>query len=417
LVLQTLVAACLGLVAAALVVTPLAAQQRKVYVTNEFDNSVSVIDANPSSGTFNTVIATPTVGSHPRPLAASPDGSWVYVVNRGVTPNTVSVISTVTDAAVATITVGTTARIAFRGDSAFAYAINEDSNNVTVIDTATMMVVSTLNVGLGPRDGATCPSSPYGLVFDHGSNDVTIIDGINNVVAATVPVGGEPLFGVFRPDCAFAFITTAANTLVAIDMSSLTAVATLPLGTNPVWAAVRPDGAFLYTANKGTNDICIIGTANPPFTEISQPPVGTAPVSGGMRPDGAFLFVINQGSNSVSVVDTSSNIVLATPIAVGSFPAAGVMRPDGSTFAVLNLLSRDVSVIDTTSDLVLATLFFGWDLDPDFHPDITADTNWLYVPKPVSNTVVAGDLVNFVVPPDIPVGTRPTHAAVAQIGP
>jgi YVTN family beta-propeller protein len=64
-----------------------------------------------------------------------------------------------------------------------------------------------------------------------------------------------------------------------------------------------------------------------------------------------------------------------------------------------------------------ATIFLGWDLDPDLRLDFTADGNWVYVTNPVSNTVLAGDLVNLVVAPPISVGTRPTHVAIAQIGP
>jgi YVTN family beta-propeller protein len=157
-------------------------------------------------------------------------------------------------------------------------------------------------------------------------------------------------------------------------MTTLTAVAMVPVGTSPVCGTIRPDGAFLYVTNQGSNNVSVIDATNPPFPEVARPTVGTIPLFGGIRPDGAFLFVINRGSNNVTVIDTTSNTVVAT-------------------------------------------IFLGWDLDPDLRLDFTADGNWVYVTNPVSNTVLAGDLVNLVVAPPISVGTRPTHVAIAQIGP
>jgi YVTN family beta-propeller protein len=336
-------------------------------------------------------------------------------MNHAESPNTISVLDTATDSVdPVPIPVGTgPSRIGFRPDSAFAYAINEGSNNISVIDAATRTVVNTLDVGMRPNGAAGCAAGPYGVVFNHGSNDVTIIDGTMNLVVATVPVGGEPLYGGFRPDCAFFFVITAADTVVAIDMTSLTTVATVPVGISPMWGTVRPDGAFLYVTNQGSNNVSVLDVTSPPFPVVATLTVGTAPVIGGIRPDGAYLFVVNQASNNVSVIDTTSNSVVGD-IAVGNAPVFGFMRPDGGSFSVFNILSQDVSVIDTTTMpfTVAATMFFGWTLDPDIRVDFSADGNWVYLTNPALNTVLAGDLVNFVVADPIPVGNRPTHVAI-----
>jgi YVTN family beta-propeller protein len=66
----------------------------RAYITNQSDNSVSVIDTNPTSSTFNQVIGKPfTVGNDPKAIVVSQDGSHVYVTNSGST--TVSVIGAV----------------------------------------------------------------------------------------------------------------------------------------------------------------------------------------------------------------------------------------------------------------------------------------------------------------------------------
>jgi YVTN family beta-propeller protein len=72
------------------------------YVTNESDNTVSVIDT-----ASNTVVATITVGTSPYGVAVTPDGKHVYVAN-GNPSDTASVIDTASNAVVvvATIVVG-----------------------------------------------------------------------------------------------------------------------------------------------------------------------------------------------------------------------------------------------------------------------------------------------------------------------
>jgi YVTN family beta-propeller protein len=62
----------------------------KVYVANEDDNTVSVIDA-----ATNTVVGTIPVGTIPQGVAVTPDGSKVYVAN--LIDNTMSVIATATN--------------------------------------------------------------------------------------------------------------------------------------------------------------------------------------------------------------------------------------------------------------------------------------------------------------------------------
>ena len=59
----------------------------RLYVTNNDDNTMSVIHT-----ATNTVTATIVVGSSPQAVAVDPSGRYVYVTNSG--DNTVSVIRT-----------------------------------------------------------------------------------------------------------------------------------------------------------------------------------------------------------------------------------------------------------------------------------------------------------------------------------
>ena len=91
----------------ALLLSSQLARAQNAYITNNFDDTVSVIDT-----ATNTVVGPPiTVGTTPIGLAITPDGSRVYVANQS--SNTVSVIATATNTVVGPpITVGS-APVAF----------------------------------------------------------------------------------------------------------------------------------------------------------------------------------------------------------------------------------------------------------------------------------------------------------------
>ena len=85
------------------------------------------------------VTATITVGSKPRGVAVSPDGTTAYVAN--FWSHTVSVIDTATNAIKAGfsagITVGTSPKgVAVSPDGTTLYVTNWDDDTVSVIDTA-----------------------------------------------------------------------------------------------------------------------------------------------------------------------------------------------------------------------------------------------------------------------------------------
>src|SRR5262249_18707983 len=91
----------------------------RAYVANQGTNTVSVLDATTGAAVGNPI----TVGSAPTGVAASPDGSKVYVTNR--TSGSVSVIRTTDNMVVNTITVGTQPEsVTFSTDGTRAYVSN-----------------------------------------------------------------------------------------------------------------------------------------------------------------------------------------------------------------------------------------------------------------------------------------------------
>jgi YVTN family beta-propeller protein len=143
--LRRALAASAGLALACLVGSA-AGFAQNAYITNEGDNTVSVIDT-----ATNTVIGSPIpVGRFPVGVAVTPDGSKVYVTNYDA--NTVSVIATATNTVIATIPVGfgsSPLGVAVTPDGSKVYVANRNGGTVSVIATANNTVLATIPVGGG----------------------------------------------------------------------------------------------------------------------------------------------------------------------------------------------------------------------------------------------------------------------------
>ena len=72
----------------------LTADLRKLFVSNEGDSSVSIVDADPRSSKFMTELKRIKVGSGPRAVACNPDGEDVFVMNYAA--NTISILNQTT---------------------------------------------------------------------------------------------------------------------------------------------------------------------------------------------------------------------------------------------------------------------------------------------------------------------------------
>ncbi len=169
----------------------------RVYVANTTSNNVSVIDANPTSGTYNQVVATVTVGTAPEQVAVTPDSQFVYVTN--LLDNTVSVIDTSTNTVTNVVTVGAHPRYVAIGNTPSginAYVGNSTANTISVINTANPSVVAatiTLSTGNDVKPIAITPDG-LTLLVANGNSILTVIDTANNTELANQTLGSIPNF-------------------------------------------------------------------------------------------------------------------------------------------------------------------------------------------------------------------------------
>jgi YVTN family beta-propeller protein len=176
------------------------------------------------------VSATVAVGSNPIGVADKPDGSKVYVANKG-RHSTVSVIDTATDSVSTTIDVGLTPiGVAVTPDGSRVYLANDAVNGtVSVIVTATNAVSATVAVGRHPFGIAVKPDGSKVYVANRGNGTVSVIDATNKVVA-TIDVGLAPHGLAVTSDGSKVYVANLNNCVSVIDTA-----------TNAVSATTRYD--------------------------------------------------------------------------------------------------------------------------------------------------------------------------------
>jgi YVTN family beta-propeller protein len=310
------------------------------YVSNSFDNTVSVIRTSD-----NEVISNVAVGEWPYGVAISGDGEYVYVSNTG-------------------------------------------DDTLSVIRTCDHTVTATIKVGASPGGVFVSPYGPYVYTADNDDNTVSVIDTSSNRVIASVDVGLWPEGLVTTPDGEHLYVVnTGDGTVSVIQTSDLRAIETVEVGEWPYGVAVSPSGEHIYVSNTRDNTVSVIRTSD--NTVVDTVNVAIRPIGIGVTPDGNYVYVAASRDNSVSVIRTSDNTVTAT-VEVGNWPWGLAVSPEGDYVYVSNIADDTVSVVRTTDNLATEVLAVG--ADPysfgKFVSDISDEVEWV-------NTVTDGEQIGI----------------------
>ncbi len=345
-----------------------------VYVSNPEAGSVTALFA--ATDALEGVVR---VGIRPGSIAVDPSGQFIFVTNQGATgdarPDSVSVIdanpSTTTFLQeIAQIQVEDGASdLAFSTRRNRAFVSNRLAGTVSVIDTDSANVTSflstTASIPVGPSPGVMAYSPDSGHVyviisFPTAGDSIAIVDadslGAPNLVSG-VPRGnaaGElPQADFLKASrngdfiwVSFSSQTSSGGGIAVIDTATDTVVSRLDLaGFSPSRFVEGDDSMLFVSGGEGTNSIVLIDASTPfALREVSRIAVGTAAVNRSLTLslDRTRVYVPNSGeeSGTVSVIDTATTSVIATiptesahPNAIVSIDAAGLDAPAGDTSA------------------------------------------------------------------------------------
>ncbi|MCP9273565.1 tandem-95 repeat protein [Mycolicibacterium arenosum] len=357
----------------------ISADGERAYVANLTGTTVTVIDIDPTSPTYNQVVdtnlVTPgvqniAVGNGPAYAAITPDGTRLYVTNGNSasvsvvdiapgSPNRYRAIDTDGNAAngVTNIPVGNTPReIAISPDGTRAYVVNAGSHTVSVIDIDPTSVNYNKVVDVDPSTG-----------------------GIDNV-----PVGTGPYAVAITPDGKRLFVTSITSTTVTvinvdaasptryqvIDANGAAAGNNIALSpsANPNGIAISPDGTRAYITNTNLDSVTVldIQPGSPTQYQILDTngaaagvniPVGDAPVGIKLNADGTRAYLVNSLGSTMTVIDiapgspTRYQVIDTNPTTAGldavavANPLALALTPDGTRAYVSNTSAGTVTVI------------------------------------------------------------------------
>ncbi|MEI6239832.1 MAG: right-handed parallel beta-helix repeat-containing protein, partial [Planctomycetia bacterium] len=316
----------------------------KVYVPSyERNGKVSVIDTNPASGTFNTVIATISTGSrsYPQYITISADGSRAYVVVDGY--DEMAVINTATDTIVATPTTGNyPVYPALSPDGLSLYVSNISGNTLSVIDTATNINVQEVAVGAAPYGVTVSPDSETIYVVNSDGASVSVVE-VNPRFSLTVNSTGLTTFGGavggVRP---LASVTTNAGGTTKIggglvrtteiagqsygDAVELIATTVLQSDlAGPVTFASTLDGPYRLEVIAGEGDLLFKGAVG------SVTPLAGLKITSAASTTGESTLALDGASkyaNGLWLGPGVSNVSFANGGTIKNFTGNGIYAPD-----------------------------------------------------------------------------------------
>jgi YVTN family beta-propeller protein len=328
------------------------------YVSNSLDNSVSVIDLNAQK-----VIATIPVGMIPYGLQISPDGRFLYTINRGNgslgtnAGSDISVVSTATNKVVATINLNNPDGFAIAGivsnDGSKLYVSNGSTNYagrmISVVSTATNAVIASIKMGeVYPHALAISPDDKTLLVAEQDQQSIVEIATATNTITRRIGLYGlqhhsdgshigmgDPKGIVFLPGTHKVYVVAyGGDTFGWIDMEtgtmtypntflhryfSLTAIAVVP-STNKLYVAAGDNGTA-YEIDTTTDTLIDSGGISATGKVLY---VGATPSS--IAANTTTCYIVNSSSNDVSMIDIKKNQVVGS-IKVGRAPTGIVLQP------------------------------------------------------------------------------------------
>lgn len=252
---------------------PTANSHAMVYVSNETQGTIVLVDA--ASGIVRDRI---TVGTRPRGLKVSPDGTLLYVALSG-------------------------SPIAGPGaDESALPAANRAADGIGVVDLRTRRLTRVLPSGQDPETFDVSPDGRTLYVSNEETAEMSIVDLERGAVVARVRVCGEPEGVTVSPDGARVYVTCEADGLVAVvDARARRLVTRVPAGARPRAVAVTPDGGTLLVTAENGNAVTVIdaSTLEPrglvPLAMRDITAVPPRPMGAVLSSDARTLFVSTGG--------------------------------------------------------------------------------------------------------------------------
>lgn len=301
-----------------LVSTVLAAQGRDVTLWVTLGDSDQLVEVD--AYTFKEVRRI-TTDPRPHGLAASPDGSKIYIGSDRT--GNLQVIDARSGKVEAQIPLGKDPnQLTLTKDGRFAYMPMRGENSVAIVQLDPLKLVKKIPMSEGPHDAYTSADGSRIYVGAQYGNAIAVFDTATHSLLHEIPTsdGVRPL----EPTHDGKTIYTALSHLigfVVVDPVSRTVTKRVELGSLPEGVPKPYLNTYTHALQLVKNDseiwvtdcvndlVRIVRTSD--LTEVAQIRVGKFPHWITVRPDGQVLFVSLWDSRAVAAIDINSRKVLA----------------------------------------------------------------------------------------------------------
>ncbi len=318
-----------AMMASLMLSTAPAAFADKIFVSNERDNTVTVID----SDTLKVIKSIPT-GRRPRGLALTPDNKELVVCIGD--DNRLDVIDTdkleVTKSFAAPGPDPEPLAINHKGYR--IYVANEDDSLVTVMDRTTGQAITEIPVGVEPEGMAVSPDDSLVVNTSEQTSMAHFIDAKTNTVLANVLVDTRPREATFTKYAKEVWVSAeVGGTVAIIDTKTFETKKKLsfdvpgvrPELMQPIGIRFTLDGKTAFVALGPSNRVAVVDAATHEIKSYIL--VGQRPWHLALKPDGTKLYVANGMTNDMTVIDVAT-LKAEKSVPVGRLPWGVAVKPD-----------------------------------------------------------------------------------------
>jgi YVTN family beta-propeller protein len=315
----------------------------KIYTANEWDGSVSVVDAKTEKLMKNISLSRQFYGKFltytAHNVQVGPKGTIIAV----------------------------TANIMEDEDSHGEEGINNDE--LILIDPATDTIIERIPLGIGMHLAHVVidMNDTLAYVASQEHSIVFVVDIQNGSILKKVdlPEGSLPHGIRLTPDGKNLLIAMIGEKAIGIMNTETSALELVRTSDKVVQVAVTPDGRYVFGSLYGTKSIARYDLSTKKLDTVRLPDGAKWPIQLYPTPDSQSLYVADQGfyfdeptSNQIYEIDITSLQVVKSYTGWQA-PHGVVVSHDGKKVYVTNLLSDTISVIDTTTDTITNTIAVG----------------------------------------------------------
>ena len=275
----------------------------RLFVTNEEDDTVSVIDSR-SGETVKTI----EIGGRPRGIGFSPDHSTVYVALGD--EDAIAEIGTDSLEILRKIPAGSDPEAFAVHPNGTIYLSNEDSGLASALDPKTGKILAEVEVGIEPEGVAIGPDGRTVLVTSESTNMVHVIGLPDHKLIANILVGARPREIAFSEDGKFGYVTCEVGCeVVKFSLDDYKIVERRKLRreirqVKPKGIRRGPTGDAFYIATGRGDTVAVLDAETLELEGVI--PVGRRVWGMAFSRDGKTLFVTNGLDNNLSVIDVAA---------------------------------------------------------------------------------------------------------------